>query len=281
MAELEKFTLRDVLKIPYEERLRRLFNTPAQQRFDLYQNGEVMDNKLGEVDVYDLAAAEKTIVNSNMRSLEREMQDRPIELSRKGLMDLNKRIFGDIYEWAGHERFINVQKTEPLLNGNSVDYEKWYMIRPMIEETIERMKAIDYKTDPKHGVEELTMCFAELWRCHPFREGNTRTTTTFAWQAAVQNGLDLNYMFTTPNGVKLRDALVLANDPAKQNDDSRYNILFNILASSVRDVYIPLKPVPQDINLNVAKQRMENDLKNRNSSEKTRKPMQQYTLRGD
>lgn len=35
---------------------------------------------------------------------------------------IHKALFENVYEWAGDKRIINIYKTEPILNGLSVNY---------------------------------------------------------------------------------------------------------------------------------------------------------------
>lgn len=43
-------------------------------------------------------------------------------ISPEGLCDIHRYLFGDIYDWAGQYRVINIEKRERLLSGRSV----WY-----------------------------------------------------------------------------------------------------------------------------------------------------------
>lgn len=274
--------LKDIFNLPYEERVKIALTLTLEDRADLYQKGDVMYNKLGCEDLESLTAAEKIAVNTSMTALEAEMNEKPLDISYVELLNINRRILGSVYDWAGTERLVNLKKAEPLLQGRSVNYEDWKMIRLKVSGVLNRIDKISYdKNDlPEYKemeLEELTECFAELWRCHPFREGNTRTCTTFIYQAALQHGINLNYQFTLPDKIKLRDALVLGNDPLN-HEKTRFNALYNILAASVQGEQLKLKEMPMNFNMNVAKERMEADLKSRQSGKVDKKHIQTYSL---
>ena len=52
---------------------------------------------------------------------------------------------------------------------------------------------------------------AELWRIHPFREGNTRTIMTFMTQFASEHGFTLDYNLFTNNPEFVLKSLVVAH----------------------------------------------------------------------
>lgn len=52
---------------------------------------------------------------------------------------------------------------------------------------------------------------SELWRVHPFREGNTRTVGAFSQIYAKQNGFEFDLNKAGINGKQYRDALVQNN----------------------------------------------------------------------
>ena len=64
-------------------------------------------------------------------------------------------------------------------------------------------------TDEK--AELFSKNMAELWKVHPFREGNTRTVITFCCDFAEQNGFRLNRELLKDNSMYVRRALVAAS----------------------------------------------------------------------
>lgn len=85
----------------------------------LYDDVPVLRNILGIKDnkVLDLVEAEQSRANM-MLLYEQGFED----FSPRGLCSIHRFLFGDIYEWAGKYRIINIEKRERLLAGRSV----WY-----------------------------------------------------------------------------------------------------------------------------------------------------------
>ena len=87
----------------------------------LYDDVPVLKNRLGIKDSNLLDAAEAGMSRANMMLLyESGFQD----FSPAGLCEIHRRLFGEVYEWAGKFRTINIEKRERLLAGRSI----WYSI---------------------------------------------------------------------------------------------------------------------------------------------------------
>ena len=74
---------------------------------------------------------------------------------------------------------------------------------------------------------------AALWKVHPFREGNTRTTLTFVCQFAESRGIFLNRSLFEQNAVYMRNALVAAAAIFPEGDFRKPEYLFNIVKDSL------------------------------------------------
>lgn len=85
----------------------------------LYESSHVLRNTLGIKDGDSLEAYENTVVNLTLLKLFKE--DYNVSHTNK-LFDIHKRLFSDVYEWAGLPRTINIEKPEVVLNGLSVKY---------------------------------------------------------------------------------------------------------------------------------------------------------------
>ena len=57
--------------------------------------------------------------------------------SPAGLQTIHRFLFGDIYDWAGKFRIINIEKREKLLAGRSV----WYAFVPVLQVLYGRPRA--------------------------------------------------------------------------------------------------------------------------------------------
>ncbi len=73
----------------------------------LYEDCRVLKNKLNLKDEAELDKAESEFASISMMSL---MDSGFSDFSAEGVCKIHKTIFGDVYEWAGEYRIINVQK---------------------------------------------------------------------------------------------------------------------------------------------------------------------------
>lgn len=128
------------------------------------------------------------------------------------LCDMHHYIFQDIYEWAGKIRVINIEKSEPALGGISIEYSDCFDIERDIKSVLDKMN--NYPWD-KVSIEEASMIFsrylAEIWKVHPYREGNTRTVITFCSQFIESKGLYIDSDLFRDNAQYMRTALVAAS----------------------------------------------------------------------
>ena len=56
--------------------------------------------------------------------------------SPDGLCEIHKYLFGDLYDWAGKYRIINIEKREAILGGRSVWYSNDEKIHDDLESAI-------------------------------------------------------------------------------------------------------------------------------------------------
>lgn len=153
------------------------------------KNG-TLKNLLGITDYEELKQAEKDIAYVKLINAEEEIK-RPCDI--RLLKRIHKHIFEDIFEWAGEFRTIPLYKEERVIPGVSLEYAEPQNIEKELTKRLEEMNSIDWKGK---GIDEITKQFtkelAKLWRIHPFRDGNTRTTLTFAHIFAKQKGFEMD-----------------------------------------------------------------------------------------
>ena len=153
------------------------------------KNG-TLKNLLGITDYEELKQAEKDIAYVKLINAEEEIK-RPCDI--RLLKRIHKHIFEDIFEWAGEFRTIPIYKEERVIPGVSLEYAEPKNIEKEITKRLEEMNSINWKGK---GIDEITKQFtkelAKLWRIHPFRDGNTRTTLTFAHIFAKQKGFEMD-----------------------------------------------------------------------------------------
>ena len=128
----------------------------------------------------------------------------------------------DIYEWAGVPRRINIQKSEDVLGGMSVEYSDVVDIVKDTRYCLARLNDIRWNDLPqKTVVERFSDWLAYLWKIHAFREGNTRTTITFMCQYADARINKIERSLFEENSAYVRTALVAYNAYFKDGSDFR------------------------------------------------------------
>ena len=121
-------------------------------------------------------------------------------------------IFQDLYDWAGEPRVIAIYKEEDVLGGMSVEYSDPFDITKDIHFILSDMRKKAWKNMTREqAATEFCDSLARLWKVHPFREGNTRTTITFCCQYADEIGLNMNREIFEKNSRYVRTALVAYN----------------------------------------------------------------------
>ncbi len=193
----------------------------------LYDDVPVLKNKLGIKDADKLDKAEYTYASLNIASIIKE----PIIItSVNDIMTIHKRLFSDVYEWAGEFRLINIYKEEPVLAGLCVNYCDYKQIDKELNKLDNEFKQIQLSSmNHKQIIEWIVKMISKLWRIHCFREGNTRTVTTFLYLYMKQIGLKVNTKFIGEHAKFFRNALVLASI----DEYSEYEHLENILLDSI------------------------------------------------
>lgn len=194
----------------------------------MYKGTEVLKNKLGIKNNKDLRKAETDIVFSKLLTVDRDVDSSKFDINY--IKNIHKYLFQDVYEWAGNFRTVPSYKEESVLNGLSVDYAMPKDIEKEAKETLKKLNETDWKSmtlDEKSL--EYTKQIAKLWQVHPFKEGNTRTTMTFAFNFAEAHGFPMSKGLFLRNCEFVRDSLVMASI----GEYSEYKHLQKIIEDSI------------------------------------------------
>ena len=114
-------------------------------------------------------------------------------LSSEELKSIHKRLFEGIFEHAGTYRKNNILKHEWVLDGDTVTYENAYNLEESIQNLLRAEKLTPFRSlDEEETVWHIAKFVSELWRIHPFAEGNTRTTAVFAIKYLRMLGFDVD-----------------------------------------------------------------------------------------
>lgn len=199
----------------------------------LYPNNEVLKNKLGVMDNEKLNTIEAEYTSTRLKeTIENYIKG---DFNFDHLCRMHYYIFQDLYDWAGQPRIINIEKSEPVLGGISIEYSDFQNIKIMASSILSKMKEVDWKNfslDEK--AESLSKYMAELWKVHIFREGNTRTIVTFICQYTESKGFVVDTELFEKNSVYVRNALVAASAVFKDlGDKSKPQYLVKIVKDAL------------------------------------------------
>ncbi|HZK56155.1 MAG TPA: Fic family protein [Desulfosporosinus sp.] len=200
----------------------------------LYPNTEVLKNKFGVINNEKLNTIEAEYTSTRLKEI--------IEDSIKGNFDfdhlcrMHDYIFQDLYDWAGQPRIINIEKSEPVLGGISIEYSNFQDIEIMASSVLSKMEELEWKIiSLNEKAEFLSKYMAELWKVHVFREGNTRTIVTFICQYTQSKGFVLDTELFEKNSAYVRSALVAASAVFKDlGDKSKPQYLVKIVKDALK-----------------------------------------------
>ena len=176
----------------------------------LYEDVPVLRNKLDirEQELLDDAEADYVVFRLKDLALNPLSGD----YHTPHLLKMHEYIFQDIFEWAGEVRTISIYKEEDVLGRLSVEYSDPFDIVNDLHHVLSDMRKKEWKDmDRLQLAKEFCDSLARLWKIHPFREGNTRTTITFCCQYADEMGFPINRKLFEENSRYVRTALVAYN----------------------------------------------------------------------
>lgn len=121
----------------------------------------IMENKLGITDQVELAKAEEKISKQKAKQLFDSGDINQVQVGTfAGLAFIHAYLFGDIYDFAGKVRDVNIAK------GETAFARVMYLDASLTH--IEKM--------PQSTFDEIIEKYVEMNMAHPFREGNGRAT---------------------------------------------------------------------------------------------------------
>lgn len=176
----------------------------------LYENSSVLKNKLNisEQDLLEQAEADYVVFRL------KEITYQPLEekYNTDHFLRIHEYIFQDLYDWAGCPCTISIYKEEDVLGGLSIEYSDPFDIVNELHHVLSEMRSKNWNEMTKEMLtKEFCSSLAKLWKIHPFREGNTRTTITFCCQYLDNIGINISRELFENNARYVRTALVAYN----------------------------------------------------------------------
>lgn len=140
------------------------------------------------------------------------LRDKTFNFSPASYIHIHRKIFEGIFKFAGKTRTYNITKKEWVLNGDTVYYSDWEMIKQTLEYDFSQEANVDYNGfSDVEAVKHFTRFIANLWQIHAFGEGNTRTTAVFAIKYLRKLGYATDNKIFEKHSWYFRNALVRAN----------------------------------------------------------------------
>ncbi|WP_144630980.1 Fic/DOC family protein [Bordetella genomosp. 13] len=147
----------------------------------LYAGTDVLRNLLGIKNQGALDKVESTL--SFLRAA--ELRERPVagRFDLTHLLKIHERLFGDVYDWAGQVRNVEITKGQTM-------FARRLMIESAAGQLFEQLADEKYLRglDAARFSERAGHYLGEINVLHPFREGNGRTQREFIGQMARQAG---------------------------------------------------------------------------------------------
>src|SRR6266567_5962848 len=165
----------------------------------------VLYNKLGLGTAAGLEAAEREITHAALILLDESPVSPSYDLPQ--LQEIHKRIFGDIYEWAGQIRTVAIAKGAMFCLPQYIDSSAAVIFGELHDEDCLR----GLRRDAFVG--RLAHYLGEVNALHPFREGNGRAQRAFFGQLARNAGFTLAWQHLDPVRNVDASAAIMRGDP--------------------------------------------------------------------
>ncbi|MEE9937484.1 MAG: Fic/DOC family protein [Achromobacter xylosoxidans] len=168
----------------------------------------ILRNRLGITDQAELDRAEATLALVRSLELVKQPVDGRYDLAH--LQEIHARLFGDVYDWAGQIRTVDISKGDTrFANFQQIESYAPEIFKPLHREQL--LRALDVDTFCQRAGHYL----GELNVLHPFREGNGRSIREFIGQVARGAGYAIDW-----KGVDRAD-MTKASIEAYEGDSTR------------------------------------------------------------
>ncbi|MBS6180820.1 MAG: winged helix-turn-helix transcriptional regulator [Erysipelotrichaceae bacterium] len=158
---------------------------------------------------------EADIVSSRITKL---LGEKTFQFSPAEWLNIHRRLFEGVFDYAGQIRKYNITKKEWVLKGDTVIYAAWDSIKDTLDYDFTTEKQFSYEgLSVDASVKHLAKFASDIWQIHPFCEGNTRATAVFMIKYMKTFGFRVHNDAFETNSWYFRNALVRANYNDLQN----------------------------------------------------------------
>lgn len=199
----------------------------------LYSDVNVLVNRAGIKNAEVLRKAEADITNLAMTAIYEKNYEK---FNAETLCDIHRLIFGQIYDWAGEFRTIQMVKYEDVLGGDTVRYAYPAEIKKQLVDSMKEIAKLKRTgMNDRDVVFRMVRIVCTIWQTHPFREGNTRSIIVFAVLLAKHLGFEVDHELLRENVAYVRNALVWGTQGIYSNEYLERIFFDAILHEDVQD----------------------------------------------
>jgi len=153
---------------------------------DCYPNTNILINKLGIQNQEHLDEVEVAMVS--IKSIELELKEFPVEMDFQYYKEIHAYLFGELYDWAGTVRKINMSKKQTnFCKPDEIENIGEMIFKRLKDEYYLRNCSLD------EFVTNIVDYYDSLNYLHPFREGNGRCQRLFFTLLCRKCGYELNF----------------------------------------------------------------------------------------
>lgn len=169
-----------------------------------------------------------------MIRIKKILTSKTFELSKKYYIAIHKYIFSGTSYNGGCYRTYPISKKEPILHGDTVIYSPFEELDARLDYDFEEQKSKKMKgLTPEETIKLIIPFTSNIWQNHPFKDGNTRTTSIFIEKYLKSLGFDINNDIFKENSVYFRNALVRNNPTTNRSltttDEFLYKFFYKLL----------------------------------------------------
>ncbi|MNK88464.1 Adenosine monophosphate-protein transferase VbhT [compost metagenome] len=180
----------------------------------------VLRNRLGITDQAELDKVEATF--AAVRAYELAVSPVRGDFDLAHLQGIHRRLFGDVYDWAGTIRTVDISKgtTRFASHQQIARYATQITVPLARDQRLQGLSPVRFSSRAGHYLGELNVL-------HPFREGNGRSIREFIGQLAHDAGYGIDWQ-----GID-RAEMTRASIEAYEGDSSRMG---SLILSGLRDI---------------------------------------------
>lgn len=202
----------------------------------VYPNSNVLMNKLNIQDEQELIDVEAQLLIAGIIDIHSIIDDLDFH-DYTCLQTIHRFLFEDLYTWAGEFRTINIYKSERVLSGLSITYSDNSRIESDLKQIFKWAATINWTHKNSQLPSQFAKFMTDIWRVHPYREGNTRAVSIYMKLFADKHGLSFDAELLSQNAGYLRNALVMAAVDEAPEPSYLYRIITDALNLNTTQIF--------------------------------------------